>query len=202
MNKLQYAFIGFMGLMLTGCVSFTPAGPIAPPTRTIEHTLPVGALVKDVQVSDERIQADLRRNIGVQLTSQINTYIERGEYFQKMIVFPGKLGEKDVELTFNFTSLKGKRTPHPGYIPGALLTLTIWIWVNGPIYVDTYDLAGELSIKDSAGKQLAVSRQAFKRDQNTGLWDSNYINFAMGASQLTELVEALLKDATQQLPQQ
>ena len=163
---------------------------------------PVGASVKDVQVSDESIKADVRRNIGVQLTSQINTYIERGEFFQKMIVFPAKVGEKDVELTFNFTSLKGKRAPHPGYFPGALLTLTVWIWVNGPIYVDTYDLAGELSITDRTGKQLASSRQVVKRDQNTGFWDNDYYNMTLGSHQLTELVNILLKDATQQLPKE
>ncbi|MBX8562447.1 hypothetical protein K5D57_22260 [Pseudomonas cichorii] len=202
MNKLQCAVIGFVGLMLTGCVSFTPAGPIAPPIEVAEHTLPVGASVKGVQVSDESIKADVRRNIGVQLTSQINTYIERGEFFQKMIVFPAKVGEKDVELTFNFTSLKGKRAPHPGYFPGALLTLTVWIWVNGPIYVDTYDLAGELSITDRTGKQLASSRQVVKRDQNTGFWDNDYYNMTLGSHQLTELVNILLKDATQQLPKE
>lgn len=201
MNKLQYAAIGLMGLMLTGCVSFIPAGPIAPPIEIAEHTLPVGASVKDVQVSDENIDAAVRRNIGVQLTSQINTYIERGEFFQKMIVFPAKVGEKDVELTFNFTTLKGKRTPHPAYFPGALLTLTVWIWVNGPIYVDKYDLSGELRITDSSGKQLALSRQVIKRDQNTGLWDNDYFNMTLGSHQLTELVDVLLKDATHQLPQ-
>ncbi len=200
MNKLQYMAVALLSLVLTGCVSFVPAGPIGLPAKAVENTLPIGAMVKDVQVSDPAIEDLQRRNISSQLTAQIGAHIERGEYFQKMIVFPAKLGEKDVELAFNFTTLKGKRTPHPAYIPGALLTLTIWIWVNGPVYVDTYDLAAELRVNDSHGKQLALSRKAFKRDINTGFWDRDYFNPSMGGAQMTDLVEALLSDATQQLP--
>ena len=200
MNKLQYMAVALLSLVLTGCVSFVPAGPIGLPAKAVENTLPIGAMVKDVQVSDPAIADLQRRNISSQLTAQIGAHIERGEYFQKMVVFPAKLGEKDVELAFNFTSLKGKRTPHPAYFPGALLTLTIWIWVNGPVYVDTYDLAAELRVNDSHGKQLALSRKAFKRDINTGFWDRDYFNPSMGGDQMTDLVEALLSDATQQLP--
>ena len=199
MNKLQYAAIALMGLVLTGCVSFVPAGPIGLPAKAVENTLPIGAMIKDVKITDPAIDELQKRNISSQLTAQIGAHVERGEYFQKMIVFPAKLGEKDVELAFNFTSLKGKRTPHPAYIPGALLTLTIWIWVNGPIYVDTYDLAAELRINDSHGKQLALSQKTFKRDVNTGLWDRDYFNPSMGGDKMTDLVEALLADATQQL---
>lgn len=200
MNKLQYMAAALLSLLLTGCVSFVPAGPIGLPAKAVENTLPIGAMVKDVQVSDPAIEDLQRRNISSQLTAQIGAHIERGEYFQKMVVFPAKLGEKDVELAFNFTSLKGKRTPHPAYFPGALLTLTIWIWVNGPVYVDTYDLAAELRVNDSHGKQLALSRKEFKRDINTGFWDRDYFNPSMGGAQMTDLVEALLSDATQQLP--
>ncbi|QHF02775.1 MULTISPECIES: hypothetical protein [Pseudomonas syringae group] len=200
MNKLQYMAAALLSLVLTGCVSFVPAGPIGLPAKAVENTLPIGAMVKDVQVSDPAIEDLQRRNISSQLTAQIGAHIERGEYFQKMVVFPAKLGEKDVELAFNFTSLKGKRTPHPAYFPGALLTLTIWIWVNGPVYVDTYDLAAELRVNDSHGKQLALSRKEFKRDINTGFWDRDYFNPSMGGAQMTDLVEALLSDATQQLP--
>ena len=103
-----------------------------------------------------------------------------------------------VQLQFDFSSLKGKRTPHPGYVPGALLTLTIWIWVNGPIYVDKYDLAAELQILDNQGRQLALSQKNLVVDKNTGLWDYDYM-FPSGGQQLTELVEQLLQDGTRQL---
>ncbi len=93
-------------------------------------------MIKDVKVTDTRIDENTRRNIGNQLTAQISQHIEKGEYFKRVISFPAKLNERDVQLQFDFSSLKGKRTPHPGYFPGALLTLTIWIWVNGRYFFD------------------------------------------------------------------
>ncbi|MGE4406369.1 hypothetical protein [Pseudomonas sp.] len=199
MSPYKYLAAGLLSLALTGCVSFTPTGPIGLPTDVIEHSVPAGAMLKDVEVSDSQLNDTQRRNISNALTAQIAKHIERGEYFERMISFPAKLDEQDVELRFNFTSLKGKRTPHPGYFPGALLTLTMWIWVNGPIYVDKYDLAAELAITDAAGQQLALSQKTLVLDQNTGLWDADYFNAAPGSRQLTQLVEQLLKDGTQQL---
>ncbi|MBC8650169.1 hypothetical protein GYM54_20335 [Pseudomonas sp. MTM4] len=199
MIKLKYLAAALMGLALTGCVSFTPSGPIGLPAQVLEHSVPAGAMLKEVEVSDTRLNETQRRNISNTLTAQIAQHIERGEYFERMISFPATLGEQDVQLQFNFTSLKGKRTPHPGYFPGALLTLTVWIWVNGPIYVDKYDLAAELEVVDAAGKQVALSQKTLARNQNTGLWDYDYFNTSLGSRQLTELVEQLLHDATQQL---
>ncbi|NQD95861.1 hypothetical protein HP532_24690 [Pseudomonas sp. CrR25] len=199
MHKLQYLAAGLLSLALTGCVSFTPAGPIGPPSQIVEHSVPAAAMLKDVKISDQRLDDTQRRNISNQLTSQIAQHVDRGEYFQRVVSFPAKLNEQDVQLQFEFSSLKGKRTPHPGYFPGALLTLTMWIWVNGPIYVDKYDLAAELQITDSAGQQLAIARKNLVLNQNTGLWDYDYFNPALGSRQLTQLVEQLLQDGTQQL---
>ena len=196
---MKYLTAGLLSLALTGCVSFTPSGPIGLPSHVLEHSVPAGAMLKDVEVSDPRLNELQRRNISNSLTAQIAQHVERGEYFERMISFPAKLDERDVQLQFNFTSLKGKRTPHPGYVPGALLTLTMWIWVNGPIYVDKYDLAAELQIIDATGKQLALSRQTLALNQNTGLWDHDYLSQTLGARQLTQLVEQLLQDGTRQL---
>ncbi|MCJ0973999.1 hypothetical protein MST27_11530 [Pseudomonas sp. PS1] len=190
---------GLLSLVLTGCVSFTPSGPIGLPERIVEQSIPAGAMVKDVVISDPRLNENQRRNISNVLTTQIAQHVERGEYFERVISFPAKLGEQDVELQFEFSSLKGKRTPHPGYFPGALLTLTVWIWVNGPIYVDKYDLAAELTIRDASGKQVAVSQKTLQLNQNTGLWDADYFSTSLGARQLTQLVEDLLQDGTRQL---
>jgi len=126
-------------------------------------------------------------------------YISRGEYFEKIINFPARAQDDDVILKFNFSSLEGKRTPHPAYFPGALLTLTGWIWVNGPIYVDKYELAGDLQIENASGKRLASSKKILSIRQNTGFWDADYGNFSLGGKQLTQLVDSLLKDVTSQL---
>jgi hypothetical protein len=97
------------------------------------------------------------------------------------------------------TSLKGHRAPHPAYIPGALLTLTIWIWVNGPIYVDSFDVAGNLVIVDRNGKELATAEQALKFEHNVGLYGGEYWAPSMGAQQLNKLVAQLLDTATAKL---
>ncbi len=161
---------GLLSLVLTGCVSFTPSGPIGLPERIVEQSIPAGAMVKDVVISDPRLNENQRRNISNVLTTQIAQHVERGEYFERVISFPAKLGEQDIELQFEFSSLKGKRTPHPGYFPGALLTLTVWIWVNGPIYVDKYDLAAELTIRDATGKRSGrVAKDAATQPEHRAL---------------------------------
>src|SRR5690606_15707210 len=133
-------------------------------------------LVDKVVVSDTSISEAVRGNLSSQFTEQLNKRMERGEYFREVISFPATLGEEDVLLKLEFSSLKGKRTTHPGYIPGALVTLTMWIWVNGPIYVDKYDLVGALSFEDAHGKVLASSQKTMRVNQNTGLWDDDYYN--------------------------
>jgi hypothetical protein len=199
MKTLHYLLAGLLSLTLTGCVSFTPAGPIGDPAEKAAITQPNAAMIDDVVISDSSIDADLRKNLSSQFTDQLSKRVERGEYFTQVISFPATLGEQDVALKFNFTSLKGKRTPHPAYFPGALVTLTMWIWVNGPIYVDKYDLSGELSIENSKGAVLASSRKEIKLNQNTGMWDDDYFNLSLGADQINQLVEQLLQDSTRQL---
>jgi hypothetical protein len=201
MKTLHYLLAGLLGLTLTGCVSFHPAGPIGDPEKTAAITQPRAAMLADVSVSDPAIDADARQNMARQFTQQLNRRLEKGAYFAQVIRFPARLGEQDVLLKFDFSQLQGKRTPHPGYFPGALLTLTGWIWFNGPIYVDRYDLAGQLSVEDARGRLLASSRKTIAVAQNTGLWDTDYMNPSLGAVQLNQLVEQLLQDSSNQLAQ-
>lgn len=201
MKTLNYLVAGLLSLTLTGCVSFTPAGPIGDPEEKAAITQPHAAMIDDVVISDSSIEANLRNKLSSQFTDQLSKRVERGEYFKQVISFPATLGEQDVALKFNFTSLKGKRTPHPGYFPGALLTLTMWIWVNGPVYVDKYDVAGELTVENINGTVLASSRKEIKLNQNTGIWDNDYFNLSLGADQVNQLVEQLLQDSNRQLAQ-
>ena len=84
-------------------------------------------------------------------------------------------------------------------MPGALLTLTIWIWVNGPIYVDSFDVAGDLVIVDRNGKELAAAKESIKFEHNVGLYSGEYWAPSMGAQQLSKLVAQLLDTATAKL---
>lgn len=202
MKTLHYVAAALLSLSLTGCVSFNPAGPIGEPAQKASTPRQQAVMVDSVVVSDSSIDAEVRKNLGSQFTAQLNKRIERGEYFREVISFPATLGEQDALLKLEFNSLKGKRTPHPGYFPGAILTLTGWIWSNGPIYVDKYDLSGTLTFEDAQGRTLASSQKTLQLKQNTGLWDDDYFNLALGATQLNELVEDLLQDSLQQLANQ
>lgn len=199
MKTLHYLAAALLSLSLAGCVSFNPAGPISEPTQKASTPRQQAVMIDNVVVSDSSINAEVRKNLSSQFTAQLNKRLERGEYFREVISFPATLGEQDALLKLEFSSLKGKRTPHPGYFPGAILTLTGWIWFNGPIYVDKYDLTGTLSFEDAQGKTLASSQKTLRLNQNTGLWDDDYFNLTLGATQLNELVEQLLQDSLQQM---
>ena len=80
------------------------------------------------------------------------------------------------------------------------MTATIWIWANGPIYIDKYDLAGTLSITDVQGKPLASSQSRLKSSQSVSYWSQDYLNSALGAKQLNQLIGDLLTDSLKQLP--
>lgn len=199
MKRICYAMTVVFGLSLTGCVSFTPLGPIGDPVVRATSTLDRGAEVDDVVISAPRLNDNVRAGGSKQLTEQISMYVDKSDYFKRTVVYPAKAGEDDVVLKFNLTSLSGKRTTHPAYFPGGLVTLTLWIWVNGPIYIDKYDLAGELVIEDRRGKQLAKSTGQVKLNENVGFWDNDYVNTNLGAVQLRDLIAQLLADSTPQL---
>lgn len=186
-------------LSMTGCVSYTVTGPLGAPLHPASVSNPRAAQVADVTVAIPGADEATRTAISRSLTMQLNQYVKAGGYFKQVTEYPVRLGENDVVLKFNMTSLKGHRAPHPAYIPGALLTLTIWIWVNGPIYVDSFDVAGDLVIVDRDGKELAAAKEQIKFEHNVGLYGREYWSPVMGVKQLNELVSKLLATATAKL---
>lgn len=186
-------------LSMTGCVSYTVTGPIATPLHPVSVSSPRSAQIADVTVNAADVNEANKAAISSSLTAQITQYVRTAGYFKQVTEYPVRLGEQDVTLKFNMTSLKGHRAPHPAYVPGALLTLTIWIWVNGPIYVDSFDVAGDLVIVDRNGKELAKATDSIKFEHNVGLYSGQYWAPSMGGQQLTKLVGQLLDTATANL---
>jgi hypothetical protein len=189
-------------LSMGGCVSYNVTGPLGAPLHPAPISSPRAAQIADVTVSAPDVNEATRTAISRSLTVQLNQYVHKGAYFKQVTEYPTRLGENDVLLKFNMTSLKGHRAPHPGYFPGAILTLTIWIWVNGPIFVDTFDVAGDLVIVDRDGKELATAKEQVKLERNVGLYGREYWAPTMGAKQLSELVSQLLDTATARLAKQ
>lgn len=187
-------------LSLTGCVSFTVTGPVNAPAHPVSTTTARTAQVADVVVSAPGLDEATRNSIGKGLTAQLDRYVDKAGYFKSVSQYPARLGEQDVLLKFDMTSLKGHRAPHPGYFPGALLTLTLWIWVDGPIYVDSFDLAGDLVVVDRDGVELARAKDQIKFEHNVGWYGDDYwAPTIMGGKQLSQLVGDLLNDASRQL---
>lgn len=186
-------------LSMTGCVSYKVTGPVGAPAHPASISSPRSAQVADVQVSAPGIDKPTGQAISRSLTQQLNRYVEQGGYFKQVTEYPTRLGEQDVLLKFDMTSLEGHRAPHPAYFPGALLTLTFWIWFNGPIYVDSFDVAGNLVVVDRDGVELARAKDQLRFEHNVGLYGGEYWAPSMGGQQLTKLVGKLLDDATVQL---
>ncbi|MGA9705215.1 hypothetical protein [Pseudomonas sp.] len=186
-------------LSMTGCVSYTVSGPIGAPLHPAAVSSPRNAQIADVTVNDADVKEANKTAISHALTVQLNQYVRTAGYFKQVTEYPVRLEENDVTLKFNMTSLKGHRAPHPGYFPGALLTLTIWIWVNGPIYVDSFDVAGDLVIVDRNGKELASAKDSIKFEHNVGLYSGEYWAPSMGGQQLTKLITQLLDSAAAKL---
>ncbi|MCX9153268.1 MULTISPECIES: hypothetical protein [Pseudomonas] len=199
LNTLLRATALLAALSMTGCVSYTVTGPIATPLHPVSASSPRSAQVADVTVSAADVNEANKAAISSSLTAQISQYVRSAGYFKQVTEYPVRLGEQDVTLKFNMTSLKGHRAPHPAYVPGALLTLTIWIWVNGPIYVDSFDVAGDLVIVDRNGKELAKAKDSITFEHNVGLYSGQYWAPSMGGQQLTKLVGQLLDTATANL---
>lgn len=189
-------------LSMTGCVSYTVTGPVGAPQHPAPVSSPRIAQIADVAVTAPDVNDATRTAISRSLTAQLNQYVQTGGYFKQVTEYPTRLGENDVLLKFDMTSLKGHRGVHPGYVPGALLTLTLWIWVNGPINVDSYDIAGSLTIVDRDGKELAAAKEEIKLERNVGLYGREYWAPTMGAKELNQLVAQLLDNATARLAKQ
>ncbi|MFL1553065.1 hypothetical protein ACI77I_28980 [Pseudomonas sp. D47] len=199
LNTLCRAAALIATLSMTGCVSYTVTGPIGAPLHPATSSSPRSAQIADVAVNAADVNDANKTAISRSLTAQLNQYVRTAGYFKQVTEYPTRLEENDVVLKFNMTSLKGHRAPHPAYIPGALLTLTIWIWVNGPIYVDSFEVAGDLVIVDRNGKELATAKEDLKFEHNVGLYGREYWAPSMGAQQLNTLIAQLLDTATAKL---
>ena len=104
----------------------------------------------------------------------------------------------DVVLDFTFDRYQQKRNPHPAYFPAAILTLTGYIWVGGPIFVDTTDLSGKLVVKDATGNVLVTTTAVSRDAHNVSLWSPDYA-LPSGIEGRTALASDLLDKAVTEL---
>ncbi len=159
-------------------------------------SLPGGAWLAPATITDpDSVQ---RREIEQSLTLSIATYVEEAKYFSRVNRLPGTPRPDEYVLRFEFSRYRMERTPHPAYFPLAILTLTIYIWVGGPIYVDESTLTGELVVTDVSGKTLVQVSDSFA-DQHDVSFNSPDYMFPTGMTARTTLVRTLLDRAVQDL---
>ena len=185
-------------LLLSGCVSVTPVGPLNPPSGFVSKAVSRPVFLNEVIVSDITLDAEGQKNAGKVLTGEIKRYMDKAGYFSIMKEYPTKIEVQDLQLQFEFSSLQASRSPHPGYFPGAIFTLTIWIWVGGPIYTDELNIVGKLTVLNANNQTIATAQRQYFGDQNVSFFDPEYYG-GIGSDKLQKIVKGLLDDAVAQL---
>jgi len=132
------------------------------------------------------------------LTRNIREFVAGAGYFRKVSTPPVKLGE-GYRLRFRFRRYQVVRKAHPGYFPGAFCTLTLWIWVGGPIYQDTLAFDADLEVQDAAGTSLVRLSEAVEDHANVSFYSTNYAVAPSGTAERTEVIKRLLDRAVTQL---
>ncbi len=132
------------------------------------------------------------------LTVNVVEYVQEAEYFRAVKTMPGQLGAADYLLRLRFNRYRQRRAPHPAYFPGAILTLTLWIWAGGPIYRDTSDLAAELVVTDGRGSVLTTVISAMTEAHSVSLWSPEY-SLPSGIAARTALIKDLMNKAVRDL---
>ena len=128
------------------------------------------AWLEKVTISDPNIQEN--KDNEDNLTKDLFIYLEDARFFSKIRKFPGDVKPGDLILHFDFNKYYNKRIIHPAYIPGALITLTLYIWFGGPVTIDTVDYSATLTIKDSHGSVISQSSSQMHEDYNVSLYSA------------------------------
>lgn len=134
-------------------------------------------------------------------TLNLVRYLKQSGAFMDVVPMPGSVSSEDWVLSLAFDRYRLERSVHPAYFPSAIFTFTIYIWVGGPIFVDTARLEGELVIRDHEGRMIAEARKSIDEKHNVSIYSPTYA-LPSGAGERTRFVEAILADALSQIPEE
>ena len=175
--------------ILSGCstrqqgVGLTPA--IAS-SVTFDHT---------VWLQQAKIRApvpqDFKNTSETAMTLSLRNYLEETHMLSRVNILPGEIGSNDHQLVFEFDNYTFSRDAHPAYFPAAFFTMTIYIWVNGPIFVDTFNVDGKLRVLDRSGVEIISFSDKANIQKNIGLFDPEYV-MSSGIEQRTKVVKGLV----------
>jgi hypothetical protein len=176
---------------LSGCVSIRAGTGLDDP-HPARATIGSRAWVHRVAIQDP--EADASEKTEDALTLNLEKFLSDGRYFEDVALAPGRMAEDDVALRFTFSRYRQTRSVHPAYFPGALLTLTLYIWFGGPIGKDSSDLEGHLVVEDAAGELIAEGHSSLEDSHNVSFWSDDYA-LPSGVPERTRFIQQLVDDA-------
>jgi hypothetical protein len=195
------AIIRFLGL-LTFCLEALTACGSIPSSTGLDPAIPRSSIVArnawigPVRILDPAVQN--RTSVEDSLTADIAKFVRESRGFLEVDSVPGKPHGDDVFLNFRFDRYRQERKLNPAYLPAAVLTLTLYTWLGGPVYDDASELSGMLTVKDLSGKTLAEACAHLTEQQSVSLWSVGYASFD-GRKPRTLLVQELVDEAAESL---
>lgn len=181
--------------LLTGCVTLPQSAGLSSGVGKSRDTF-----ARDVQVLQVRIdpasQGANLQTTETSMTLAIKRYIEEAAMFRAVRLPNEAPPAQGHRLQFRFDRFSATRKVHPAYFPGALLTLTLYIWVNGPVGIDSADIHGVLTVLDAGGRPVAEFSKTLAANRNVGIYDPEYL-MPSGVEERTAVVQDLLEQYAQ-----
>jgi hypothetical protein len=168
LNKFLICFL----LLFANCLSMPSTSNLPSPTVQ-KNSLKEEILLEKINVLDsENIFGD-KSAIEENLTLNLKNYLERGKYFEKVVLFTEKdsyLENKSFQFYFDTYAIK--RKPYKWYFPLAIITLTMYIWFGGTITIDEVQMSGGLEVKDSKNNKVFITKKEIFEEREINLYSS------------------------------
>ncbi len=153
--------------LIEGCTTIPPGTGLSrgiPVSNTIEKN----AWLSKVNISDSSIAYPdtVQESFSINLLE----YLEERKYFKNVNILPGNLKEGDIVLFFDFDHFQQERSVHPAYIPGAILTLGLYIIFGGPMFTDSSNFSGTIKIENYNGHQISNAEAEYRDENNLSIW--------------------------------
>ena len=182
---------------LSGCFSF----PL-PPGSSLGHASPApvrvnrAAWLEAISIRDP--QLDRRDSTQESLSLATAQYIGEAGYFSRINQLPGRIGSDDYILRFEVEQYRMERSAYPAGPPLALITLGFYAFFGGPIYRDTSDLVGTLTVENAKRETLVQVSESIHDSHTVSMWSTEYA-LPSGIQERTQFIHALMEKAITEL---
>ncbi len=194
---LHLSSLIFIIVFISGCVTL-PRGAGLNHATPVDNTIEKKVWLSKVEIMDPSVKN--KSTIEDSLTLKVLKYLQEGRYFYDPNLLPGKVGAEDLVLRFEFDRYHQQRAPHPAYFPAAILTATFYIWFDGPIYNDSSNLSGKLTVESSSGSIITEVSSQLNEHHGVSFWSPEYV-LPSGIEARTSIINDLLTKASADIRQ-